>query len=120
MPTAKTNAGVVPTRTLRAHDVALSGSRGVLVGKVVDPTGAAVADVPVVLRAGNRHLAESRSDAQGRFAFAELRGGIYQVVAGEGFVTFRAWAAGTEVKYSDFRSSSQRSRSSGILPIGVS
>jgi len=101
-PTAKTKAETpdrnAPNGTLRAYDVALSGKNGVLLGQVVDPKGAAVAGVPVALRAGGRLLAQSKSNAQGHFAFAQLRGGVYQVVATEGFATFRAWAAGTAPK----------------------
>ncbi|HBO43559.1 MAG TPA: hypothetical protein DD670_06440 [Planctomycetaceae bacterium] len=79
-------------------DVALSGSEGVLLGQVVDSVGKPVAEVPVALRMGNRVVAESRSDAAGRFVFRNLRGGVYQVLVPDGFGTFRAWADGTAPK----------------------
>ncbi|NLE38786.1 MAG: carboxypeptidase regulatory-like domain-containing protein [Pirellulaceae bacterium] len=82
-------------------DVALSGNEGVLSGQVVDSAGKPVAQVPVALRMGNRVVAEGKSDADGRFGFRNLRGGVYQVLVPDGFGTFRAWADGTAPESAD-------------------
>jgi hypothetical protein len=86
----------------RAHaagvvDVQLQkGPQGnVLFGQVMDPQGAAKANVPVVLYAGQQRLAVGQTDGKGHFAFGRLHGGVYQVITEGGQGTYRAWTPGT-------------------------
>ena len=77
-----------------AVDVAL-GQGGVLLGQVVDTNGVVQANVPVLLKLGDRELARAKADANGYFAFSGLRGGIYQVAAAKGVAGYRVWAERT-------------------------
>ncbi len=94
LPNAVLAAGVGADGTPAAVDVALTGG-GVLLGKVIDPQGAAVAKVPVSLREQDREIATAVTDDQGYFTVGNLRGGVYQIVAAEGHGTYRLWAPGT-------------------------
>lgn len=78
-------------------DVTLQkGPQGnVLVGHVLDQQGVPQAGLPVVLYGSGQKLAEAKTDGRGFFAFSNLRGGVYQVTAGESATAFRAWAPGT-------------------------
>ena len=71
-------------------DVALRDG-GVLVGQVLHVQGFPLADVPVVLRSGDRQLGVSKTDDAGFFGFRGLRSGVYQVVAAKGQGTYRLW-----------------------------
>ena len=75
-------------------DVALRDG-GVLHGQLLDPQGRPVANAPVRLMNGEQELAETRTDAQGAFAFRGLRGGVYQVAGAGGAGIYRLWAPGT-------------------------
>jgi len=83
-----------PAQTPNIVDVALR-DRGVLVGQVVDVSGAPQAKVPVSLQTGQQQLGTATADANGYFAFSGLRGGVYQVVAAEGQGAYRLWTPGT-------------------------
>jgi hypothetical protein len=75
-------------------DIALSDG-GVLHGRVVDLQGANVSGVPVSVKAQNRDVATATTAADGSFAVQNLRGGVYQVAAGEGQGAYRLWSDGT-------------------------
>ena len=80
--------------SIRILDVAL-GPQGTLAGAVVDPEGSPVVATPVVLLHGQRVAALAETDAQGRFAFSGLQGGLYGVGA-DGIVrACRVWAPQT-------------------------
>lgn len=78
-------------------DVTLQdGPQGsVLVGHVLDQQGVPQAGCPVVLYRSGQKLGEAKTDGKGLFAFSNLRGGVYQVTAGESVTAFRAWTPGT-------------------------
>jgi len=78
---------------MRVVDVALKRG-GVLQGQIVNEAGAGIAEVPVKLTAGRQHW-QTKTDAQGWFRVAGLRGGTYQFLAVEQVQLLRAWAAGT-------------------------
>ena len=85
-------------RSPTVADVTLQkGPQGnVLLGRVLDQQGALQAGLPVALYGSGQKLAEAKTDGKGFFAFSNLRGGVYQVTAGEESVTaFRAWTPGT-------------------------
>ncbi|MBC8868807.1 MAG: carboxypeptidase regulatory-like domain-containing protein [Planctomycetes bacterium] len=78
----------------QVRDVALQ-ENGLLNGQVLDTQAAPVAGAPVVVGQQGKVIAETRTDATGRFAVAGLKGGIYQVVTVEGGAVYRAWAPHT-------------------------
>jgi hypothetical protein len=73
-----------------AYDVKLD-DKGTFAGKVTDASGAALKRAPVVLYQGRKQIAKTRTDKLGRFTFAGLRGGSYQLytVGRQGMIT--AW-----------------------------
>lgn len=92
LPQAAFSAQPAPTPAV--IDVAMSDG-GVLHGQVVDLQGAPVTGLPVAVKAQNRDVAAATTSADGRFAVQGLRGGVYQVAAGEGHGVYRLWSAGT-------------------------
>jgi hypothetical protein len=82
-----------PTMT----DVALQkGPEGnVLIGRVLDPQGAAQPECQVALYSNGTKLGEATTDGHGFFGFSNLRGGVYQVAAGDNVTACRAWSPGT-------------------------
>ena len=77
-----------------ARDVALSKG-GTLTGQLLDSQGAALASVKVSIRQLQREIASTLSDQDGYFSLSGLRGGTYQVVAGQAQGLFRLWAPNT-------------------------
>jgi len=71
---------------------------GVLVGQLVDVQGAAKSSEQVTLLLEQHPIAVAKTDAQGRFAFRGVRGGVYQLAAAKQVSGYRAWAAGTAPK----------------------
>jgi len=76
------------------NDVALQAG-GALVGQVVDQQGVPLAHTPVLVRQNDQEVASTITDDNGRFEVSGLRGGLYQVVAGQGVGIYRLWAANT-------------------------
>jgi hypothetical protein len=68
---------------------------GVLVGQMMTITGQPAGEAPALLvdRHGDRR--EIRTDKDGNFRVAKLRGGAYVVHVGDGVVPVRLWAEGT-------------------------
>ncbi len=63
-----------------------ASSRGVLEGRITDPLGAVIPGASVTLSRDGRILAQVRSDEQGRYRFADLASGLYQLrVERQGF-----------------------------------
>ncbi len=75
-------------------DVALQDG-GTLVGQVVDQQGQPIPKTAVVLRQLDQEVASTATDASGQFQVTGLRGGMYQVAAGEGVASYRVWAPRT-------------------------
>jgi hypothetical protein len=75
-------------------DIALDDG-GVLHGQVVDGQGIALADLPVLISQQKWLVATTRTDQDGRFTVSGLRGGAYQIAAGQGSAICRLWAAHT-------------------------
>ncbi len=72
------------------HDVALNAG-GTLVGRVVDANGQGLEGALVILRQGDREVARTVTDAEGRFVVKNLRGGLYAVTAGQSQSLYRVW-----------------------------
>jgi len=86
---AETASAVVPTpsktvtvaRTVQVpRDVVLQDN-GVLVGRIVDARGVAVAKTPVSLQTGGKEVVRVVSDDAGRFEVKGLKGGVYRLWA---------------------------------------
>jgi len=75
-------------------DVALADG-GTFVGQVVDRQGVPLAGTAVVVRQNEQEVASTVSDANGQFRLSGLRGGLYQVTAGQGVAIYRLWAPNT-------------------------
>jgi len=94
MPSAIYAAEPAPAPTPAVVDIALSDG-GMLQGQLVDLQGANVSGVPVSVKTQDRDIATTTTTADGRFAVKGLRGGVYQVAAGQGHGIYRVWSAGT-------------------------
>ncbi|MCA9241914.1 MAG: carboxypeptidase regulatory-like domain-containing protein [Planctomycetales bacterium] len=75
---------------LKCENVALS-PEGLLVGQVIDAQGRPLAEASVWLASAAGKPVEARSDASGRFAYKQLRGGVYYLGAGETVRMCRVW-----------------------------
>jgi len=90
---------VLPTPLLQAADpvqaipdIALD-AHGTLLGTLVDAQGQPQPQALVALQQDGQTLAQTRSDAHGRFAVTGLRGGVYLIVTEHGALPCRAWTA---------------------------
>jgi hypothetical protein len=73
-------------------DIAMADG-GVLHGQVVDLQGGSTTGIPVTVRTQNQELVRTTTAKDGRFTVQGLRGGVYQVAAGEGQGVYRLWTA---------------------------
>lgn len=78
----------------RIIDVALQDG-GLLLGQVVTPDGMPVPNAAVTVDTGEQVLGTAKTDAQGRFAFRGLKGGVYRLNAANGTGMYRLWAPRT-------------------------
>ncbi len=83
-----------PTKAPMIHDVAL-GNSGTLSGFVVDSQGVGTEGAVVSIRVSDREVAQAVTDENGHYVAKNLRGGMYQIVAGQETQFVRAWAPGT-------------------------
>ncbi len=67
----------------------------VLVGKVITPESAAVANAEVTLLSAGHKIAQGKTDTNGYFAFSGVRSGVYQVTTANGQGNFRLWSGRT-------------------------
>jgi hypothetical protein len=73
-------------------DVAMADG-GVLHGQLVDLQGGNAAGVPVAVKAQNQQVLRTTTLKDGHFTVEGLRGGVYQVAAGQGQGVYRLWTA---------------------------
>jgi hypothetical protein len=90
---ASVPAGALPATTIT--DVVL-GADGMLVGQVLHAAGQPAVDTPVMVRQNGREVAATWTDSRGDFAIRGLRGGVYELSAGQSHGLYRLWAAQTE------------------------
>jgi len=81
-----------PTAPPAVIDVAMADG-GVLHGQVVDLQGGNTTGVSVSVRSQDKEITRTTTAKDGRFAVQGLRGGVYQVAAGEGQGVYRLWTA---------------------------
>ncbi|MFO1021788.1 MAG: carboxypeptidase-like regulatory domain-containing protein [Planctomycetales bacterium] len=79
---------------VQAVDVSLAKG-GVFSGRVVDEQGKAVEGANVTIRQAGRVVATTTTTANGEFTVANLRGGTYDVMAGQSEGVYRMWAVDT-------------------------
>ena len=84
---------VVPQAAM-ISDVAL-GAHGTLRGQVVDAAGGAMAGVNITIRQQENLIAQTTSDATGKFEVSGLPGGIFQITTDQSAGSFRFWAPET-------------------------
>lgn len=76
------------------QDVALADD-GVLRGILVTAENAPLTQARVQIWMQEHEVASTQTDSAGRFAVRGLRGGAYQIVAGDAAMVCRLWAPGT-------------------------
>ena len=74
----------------KIRDVAL-GEDGTFAGRVIDDQGKPLDGVVVKLVKADKEVGTTTADAQGRFKFAALKGGVYQVKTPQSQATYRLW-----------------------------
>jgi hypothetical protein len=79
-------------KTTTTADVVLS-SAGELTGRVITAEGAAVDGATVKLSQNGKSVGQTTSGADGRFKLASVKGGLYQVAAGQTTQVVRVWHA---------------------------
>jgi len=60
-------------------------------GRVVDHAGSPAANAPVVIRQGDKEIAKTTTDQNGRFTVTGLKGGVYEVASGKTVGAYRVW-----------------------------
>jgi hypothetical protein len=73
-----------------AIDVAMNAENKIT-GRVFDAQQNGVANTPVLIHQGKVEVARTMTDAEGRFEFANLKGGAYLISANNGHGLFRLW-----------------------------
>lgn len=83
-----------PAKSPVVHDVKLADG-GTLTGFIVNDQGVGTEGAVVSIRSADQEVAQVVTDENGRYVAQNLRGGTYQIVAGQGTQFVRAWAPGT-------------------------
>jgi hypothetical protein len=76
----------------KVRDVALAED-GSFTGRVINDQGKPLDGVVVKLVRDSKEVATTNADSQGRFKFASLKGGLYQVQTPQSQTTYRLWQA---------------------------
>jgi hypothetical protein len=91
-PAGKPAAKAPANDATRVRDVALT-EQGEFNGRVIDDKGQPLDGVVVKLVKGEKEVATTNADEKGRFQFANLKGGVYQVQTPQSQTTYRLWSA---------------------------
>jgi hypothetical protein len=83
---------VPPSTTPAVVDIAMADG-GVLHGQLIDLRGGNAVGLPVSVKAQNKEIVRTTTVKDGRFTVQGLRGGVYQVAAGQGQGVYRLWTA---------------------------
>jgi len=92
--TAQVARAAGPAMAKAVRDVALQSS-GVLQGQILDTQGTPQGGVEVAAVQHGQALAVTRTDADGRFTMASLRGGVYELQTSTSSEVVRLWAPQT-------------------------
>lgn len=71
-------------------DIGLQAN-GEFSGRVVDHAGTPAKNASVVVRQGSKEVAQVKTDSEGQFKVAGLRGGVYEVASGQTVGSYRVW-----------------------------
>ena len=82
------------TQVNRIPDLLLT-SGGKMTGRVVDHSGKVIEGANVVLKQGNKEIAQTVTNSEGIYSFKNLKGGVYQVGSGNTDGVFRVWSEKT-------------------------
>ncbi|MFK7818256.1 MAG: carboxypeptidase-like regulatory domain-containing protein [Planctomycetaceae bacterium] len=85
--------GVAAESAVRPMDLRLSGN-ATLAGQVVDDQGKPLR-TDVLVTYGGMVVARAKTNVSGRFAITGMRGGVHQIVAGNGSTLARVWSGNT-------------------------
>ena len=88
-PAAVAAAPVVAITDVQLHQ------GGTLVGQIVNADGAPLKATEVRLQQAGAPVTSTVTNEKGFFKVSELRGGVYQVAAADGYGTYRMWAVNT-------------------------
>ena len=83
-----------PASRVAVRDIALLDG-GVLRGQVVDAAGTAQANTKVAIARQDAVVATATTNDDGRFEFAGLSGGVYQIISPQSSGAYRIWSART-------------------------
>lgn len=68
---------------------------GLLVGRLIDPSGRPIANAPVSVLSAGKSLVTMQTDDAGVFAVAKLRGGVHEITTTDSVQLCRLWVQGT-------------------------
>ena len=91
---AQKPAAKAPAAAPQVVDVALS-TGGTFTGQVVDSQGHGLDGAAVSVRQADREIAKTVANKEGYFSVTNLKGGTYQVSAGQSQGVYRFWAPNT-------------------------
>jgi hypothetical protein len=87
-------ATTTPRTVSAITDIALDDA-GLFTGRVVDRQGKSISNTPVTMLLHNEVVSQVKTDAQGNFRVAGLKGGVYRVMTDQGAAVCRMWVTGT-------------------------
>jgi len=93
-PKAASSKTTATTPAVKTTDIALAKG-GVFAGRVVDDQGKGVNGAAVTIRQTGKVVAETVTSDNGKFTISNLRGGTYDVTAGQSQGVYRLWAVDT-------------------------
>ena len=90
---AATSKGPVGKAAQANHvpDLQLTAT-GMMSGRVCDHSGKVIEGAKVVLKQGNKEIAQTVTDSEGGYSFKNVKGGVYQVTSGNTEGVFRVWS----------------------------
>jgi hypothetical protein len=80
--------------TVSIDDIALD-SHGTFRGQVFSENGTPASEITIHVLKNGRALTTVTTDREGQFEISGLRGGVYQLMAGDSVVNYRVWAPRT-------------------------
>ncbi len=95
---------LLPIRAISAQPASLAGTaapagivdvrldqHGAIHGRLLDPAGQGLADLPVVLQQAGGAVSRTQTDAAGDFVLQRVSGGVHQLTTAYGTVPCRVW-----------------------------
>ena len=89
---SRSDLGQSPDSLYRILDVVLTSDARACRGQIVDRDGLGLPGVSVALFQSQRHISSVSTGSDGTFSISGLRGGVYQIVAGDNLHVVRLWS----------------------------